>query len=232
MDSDDVDTVFLAGASGDTGQHVLRLLAKRNVRVRALTRSPAKRDRLRRAGADEVVVDNLLDPTTLVSAVDGADAVISAVGSAPADILDSGPYVDGAGIRNLIAAAVEGGIEAFVMESAIGVGEQNASALAEVFDLVIGPIQRAKAETEAALSNAPLGHTILRPGILTNGPRTDDVAVAEPGAKLWGAVSRADVARLLAAAPVTDAAADRTFELVSTPSFRHRRLEIDWQLPH
>jgi hypothetical protein len=57
------------------------------------------------------------------------------------------------------------------------------------------------------------------------------VAVADPGAKLWGVVSRADVARLLIGAPVTDAAADRTLEVVSTPAFRGRALDIDWQLP-
>jgi hypothetical protein len=57
------------------------------------------------------------------------------------------------------------------------------------------------------------------------------VTVAEPGAKLWGAVSRADVARLVAAAPVTEAAADRTFEVVETPGFPGRALEVDWRLP-
>ncbi|MDS0261067.1 NAD(P)H-binding protein [Haloarcula sp. S1CR25-12] len=231
MDSGDVDTVFLAGASGDTGQNVLRLLAPRDVRVRALTRSPAKRARLQRVGADEVVVDDLLDPDDLDSAVDGADVVISTVGSAPTDVLSGGPYVDGVGAQNLLDAALTADVDAFAMESAIGVGPEDASVLATVFDMVIGPIQRAKAATEAALREAPLRHTILRPGILTNGPRTDDVTVAEPGAKLWGAVSRADVARLLIAAPVTDAAADRTFEVVSKPAFRDRRLHIDWQLP-
>lgn len=231
MNPADVATVFLAGASGDTGRNVLQLLSPRDVRVRALTRSPAKRGRLRRLGADEVVVDDLLDPDDLAAAVDGTDVVISVVGSAAADIRAGGPYVDGAGAQNLLDAALTADVEAFVMESAIGVGDAPASPLAAVFDLVIGPIQEAKAATEAALRDAPLRHTILRPGILTSGPRTDAVAVADPGAKLWGAVSRADVARLLIGAPVTDAAADRTLEVVSTPAFRGRALDIDWQLP-
>jgi uncharacterized protein YbjT (DUF2867 family) len=117
------------------------------------------------------------------------------------------------------------------MESAIGVGDDPASPLASAFDLAIGPIQRAKAETEAALRSAGVEHTILRPGILTSEPRTDRVTVAEPGAKLWGAVSRADVARIVLAAPVTPAATDRTFEVVSTPSFAGRGRRIDWRLP-
>ena len=81
-------------------------------------------------------------------------------------------------------------------------------ALADAFGLFIGPVQRAEAEAEAAIRAAPVRHTVLRPGALTDGPRTDDVTVAKPGATLYGAVSRADVARLLAAAPVTDRAAD------------------------
>jgi uncharacterized protein YbjT (DUF2867 family) len=226
-----VDTVFVAGASGDTGRSVLRLLGPRVPTVRALTRSPEGRETLRRAGADEVVVDDLLDPSDLAGALAGADAVVSAVGSDVGDVFGSGPYVDGAGTEALVEAAVAAGVEAFVMESALGVGDDPASPLAAAFDLAIGPIQRAKARAEATLRDAPLRHTILRPGVLTNGPRTDDVTVAEPGAKLYGTVSRADVARLLAAAPVTDRAADATFEVVARPSFPDRAVAVDWRLP-
>jgi uncharacterized protein YbjT (DUF2867 family) len=231
MDPTDVETVFVAGASGGTGRQLLRTLGPRVPTVRALTRSPGKRSTLRRAGADEVVVDDVLDPTDLEGAVAGADAVLSALGSSVTDVRGSGPLVDGAGTVALLEAAVAADVPAFVMLSAIGVGDDPASPLATAFDVAIGPVQRAKAEAEAAIRSAPVGHAIFRPGVLTNGPRTDDVAVARPGAKLWGAVSRADVARLMAAAPVTDAAADETFEVVSTPRFSDRRLSVDWRLP-
>jgi uncharacterized protein YbjT (DUF2867 family) len=199
--------------------------------VRALTRSADRRASLRAAGADEVVVDDLLDPTGLDDAVAGVDAVLSTVGSGAGDVFAGRPLVDGTGTRNLLEAAVEADVEAFVMESALGVGEEPASRLGGLFDLVIGPVQRAKADAERAVRDAPVRHTILRPGILTNGPRTDAVTVAEPGAKLWGTVSRRDVARLVVAAPVTAAAADRTFEVVSRPRFRDRALSVDWQMP-
>lgn len=71
-----------------------------------------------------------------------------------------------------------------------------------------------KATTESALRSSPLRHTILRPGVLTNGPRADDVTVAEPGTKLYGAVSRGDAARLLVAAPVIEGAAVLTVDSV------------------
>lgn len=230
-DVTEVETVLVAGASGDTGKEVLRLLAPRTTTVRALTRSREKQSTLRAAGADEIVVDDLLDPEDLGRAVEGVDAVVSAVGSSPTDVLGSGPFVDGEGTRALLEAATEASVESFVMESALGVGDGPASPLATAFDLFIGSIQRAKARAEAAIRSAPVRHTILRPGVLTNGARTDDVTVARPGARLWGVVSRADVARSLVAAPVTPAAADETFEIVSTPRFRDRAVAIEWSLP-
>jgi uncharacterized protein YbjT (DUF2867 family) len=228
----DVETVLVAGASGATGRELLRLLGSRVDTVRGLTRSAEKERDLRRAGADEVVVEDLLAPADLSDAVADVDVVLSAVGSTLRDALSPGPLVDGQGAQTLVRVAAEAGVEAFVMESAIGVGDDPASPLATAFDAAIGPIQRAKAETEAALRDAGMRHTIFRPGVLTNGPRTDDVTVARPGAKLWGTVTRADIARLMAAAPVTDAAGNRTFEVVGQPQFEGRRLSIDWQLPH
>ncbi|MFB6119377.1 NAD(P)-binding oxidoreductase [Halosegnis sp.] len=231
-DPQSVETVLVAGASGGTGREVLRILSSR-VTVRALTRSPDKRSLLQSAGADEVVVDDLLAPDDLSRAIADVDAVVSTVGSSAADVVmsRSGPFVDGAGTRRLLEAATDAGIDAFVMESALGVGDDPASRLGSLFDAAIGPIQAAKAEAEQAIRAAPIRHTILRPGILTNGGRTDAVSVARPGARLWGAVSRADVARLLAAAPTTPAAADETFEVVATPRFRDRELAIEWSLP-
>ena len=231
MDTDDLDTVLVAGATGGTGREIVRLIGSRVDTVRALTRSADAAPDLRAAGADEVVVDDLLDPDGLAAAVDGVDAVISAVGSTASAVRGGPPFVDGVGNRALLTAAVEAGVDAFVMESAIGVGPEPASALARAFDGFIGPLQRAKGEAEAAIRDAAIRHTIFRPGILTNGRRTDLVTTAEPGAKLWGTVSRADVARIMTAAPTTAAAANRTFEVVSTPRFRDRGTDVDWTLP-
>jgi uncharacterized protein YbjT (DUF2867 family) len=226
-----LETVLVAGASGGTGCALLGLLGTRVPTVRALTRSPERAAALRTAGADEVVVDDLLDPADLAGAVENVDAVLSAVGSTGRAVVGGGPFVDGEGNRALLEAAVDAGVEAFVMESALGVGDEPASRLAGLFEVAIGPVQRAKADAEAAVRAAPLRHTVLRPGVLTSGPRTDNVAVAEPGARLWGWVSRADVARLMAAAPVTGAAADRTLEVVARPRFPERRLTVDWRMP-
>jgi uncharacterized protein YbjT (DUF2867 family) len=99
------------------------------------------------------------------------------------------------------------------------------------FNLFIRPIQRAKAEAEAAIRDAPIQHTIFRPGVLTAGSQSGDVQVAPPGERLWGTVSRADVARLMAAAPSTPAAAEATFEVVRNPLLKDRSTAVEWQLP-
>lgn len=231
MEQTDYECVFVAGASGATGREILRLLGPRPPTVRALTTSPEASGELREAGADEIVVDDLLAPENLDSALEGVDVVVSAVGSGPLDVWTADRLVDGEGVQTLLDAAVRTGAEAFVMESALGVGDDPASLLGGLFDVAIGPVQRAKAASERAIRQAPVRHTILRPGVLTNGSRTDDVTVAEPGAELYGLVSRADVARLLVSAPLTEAAADSTFEVVSTPTFSDRGLTVDWQLP-
>jgi uncharacterized protein YbjT (DUF2867 family) len=231
MEPEAVTTVFVAGATGGTGREVVRLLAPRVRTVRALTRSKGRTEALHDAGADEVVVDDLLAPTDLDAALTDVDVVISAVGSTLRDVASGGPFVDGAGTRALVDAAAAAGVEAFAMESAIGVGDAPASALATAFDAFIGPLQRAKARGEAAVRDAPFDHVVFRPGVLTDGPRTDLATVGDPGAKLWGAVSRRDVARLLVAAPTTPAATNRTFEVVSNPCLRDRGVAVDWRLP-
>ncbi|ESS10909.1 MAG: NADH(P)-binding protein [uncultured archaeon A07HR60] len=231
MSHDELEHVFVAGASGGTGMEVLRLLGPRSPRVTALTSSPANREQLLTAGADTVVVTDLLSPEGLEADLRNVDAVISAVGSGFTDVWTADELVDGTGVQTLLSAAESAGVDAFVMESAVGVGDDPASGLATLFNLAIAPVQRAKATTERLLRESSLSHTIFRPGVLTNGPRTDSVTVADPGSKLYGTVSRADIARLLITAPITPEAANATFEVVSTPSFPERGLTIDWQLP-
>ncbi|ERG96148.1 NAD(P)H-binding protein [Haloquadratum walsbyi] len=226
-------TLFIAGASGDTGRAVLRLAESRVPTIRALTRSETKRSMLHEAGADEVVVDDLLNPDDLETALTDVDAIISTVGSTLGDIRSADRFVDGAGTRALVDTAVSADVDTFCMESAIGVGTGSASPLATVFNTIIGPIQAAKADAEAAIRKAPFRHVIIQPGVLTNGPRTDTVTVAETDsdANLWGTISRADVARVLLGALVTPAATNKTFEVTSTPQPMASASNTAWQLP-
>jgi len=70
MEQTDYGCVLVGGASGATGRAVLRLLGPRPPTVRALTTSPDAGGELREAGADEVVIDDLLTPDDLDSALE------------------------------------------------------------------------------------------------------------------------------------------------------------------
>lgn len=231
MESNERRTVLLAGASGDTGRRVLYLLARSDLDVRALTSDPGKAGRLERVGADEAIVGDLFDRAAAERAVEGVDIVLTAVGSDPQEVLLANELVDGVGNRNLVESATDAGVEAVVMASSLGVDGDRASPMARLFGLAIGPVLDAKTEAERAIRESGLRYTILRPGILTTGAATDDVQVGPAGTGLWGAVSRADVARLLVAAPFTPDAADRTLEVARNPLLRGRSERIDWQHP-
>jgi uncharacterized protein YbjT (DUF2867 family) len=227
------ETVLLAGASGGTGSRALEFLSRTRYRVRALTSSPGKRDGLRRGGADEVVVGDLLDPDDAARAAEDVDAVVTCVGSTPWEVLagNEDELVDGRGNVNLLEAAVEDGASRFVMESSLGVGGDRGSWMARTFRLTIPTVVRAKTRAETAIRESGLTHTILRPGVLTDGSPSDDVQVAAAGAGLWGAVSRADVARRLVASLATREAENRTLEIVRNSLLRRRAEPLDWADP-
>ena len=209
-----IETVLVAGASGGTGRELLDRLRGTDLRVRAITRSAEKVDALERLGADEVVVGDLLRQPDADRAVADADAVLCAVGTRPSSNALVGELVDGEGVINLIDAAVEAGVERFVLESSIGVGD-SAAGMPRAARVALGRILDAKDRAEARLRESGLTYTVLRPGGLTNDPPSGAVVVGEGGDSVSGRVPRADVARLMAAAPFTREAENRTFEVVS-----------------
>ncbi|ADJ14643.1 SDR family oxidoreductase [Halalkalicoccus jeotgali] len=214
-----IETVLVAGASGKTGREILHLLRNTDLHVRAMTRDPANVGRLTRLGADEVIVGDLLEQADADRAVSGVDTVLCAVGTKPGLDALTGGFVDGQGVINLADAASEAGVERFVFESSLGVGDAKAG-LPLPARVLIGPILRAKDDSETHLRESGLTYTILRPGGLTTGPPSGEVVVGEGGDSVSGRISRADVARLMVAAPFTPEAENRTFEVVSHEGLR------------
>lgn len=214
-----IETVLVAGASGKTGREILNLLRTTDLRVRAMTRDPETVPRLERLGADEVIVGDLLHQADADRAVRDVDAVLCAVGTRPGPNALTGEFVDGQGVVNLVDAAIEEGVERFVFESSLGVGNAK-KGFSLPARLLIAPILRAKDEAETHLRGSGLTYTILRPGGLTNGPPSGEIVVGEGGDSVSGRISRADVARLMVAAPFTPDAKNRTFEVVSREGLR------------
>ncbi|WIV66158.1 NAD(P)-binding oxidoreductase [Natrialbaceae archaeon AArc-T1-2] len=214
------DRVLVAGASGDTGRELLTVLGPSELTVRATTRSRTRTDALERLGADEVVVVDFFEPADAVRAVKGCDVVLCALGTPPGPrhVL-GGKLVDRTGVTNLVTAAVGADVDHVVYESAIGVGSSR-ERLPRPGRLLIRATLRAKEDAETAIRRSGLGYTIVRPGKLTNEPPRGDVLVGEGGDTLYGTIPRADVARVMAAAPFTPEARNRTFEIASRGGLR------------
>ncbi|KZN25520.1 3-beta hydroxysteroid dehydrogenase [Haladaptatus sp. R4] len=232
--SNEIERLLVAGASGDTGRELLRQLRSVDVQVRAMTRSPNKERELSEEGADEVIVGDLLDPADASRAVADCDAVLCAVGSSPGlDALLGGDLVDGVGVENLVYAAVAAGVEGFVFESSIGVGDSR-EGMPAALRLPLWHVLNQKNHAESVLRTSGLSYTVIRPGGLTNAPATGNVLVGEGGESVSGSIPREDVARLMIAALFTPDAENRTFEVVSREGQRGTArgvVEIDWQVP-
>ncbi|WP_265111132.1 NAD(P)-binding oxidoreductase [Halosolutus halophilus] len=225
------DRVLIAGATGDTGTELLSVLHPTDLTVRATTRSYANVDTLERLGADEVVVADFFDAADAVTAAEDCDVVYCTLGTPPSyRHTIGGKLVDRTGVSNLLTASVSGDVSHFVHMSAIGVGNSKAGLPLPARLLIRGSL-RAKQDAETTIRRSGLDYTIVRPGKLTNAPPSGDLLIGEGGDSVTGSISRTDIARILAAAPFTSDARNRTFEIVSrdglegTPT---NLVDVDW----
>jgi uncharacterized protein YbjT (DUF2867 family) len=143
--------ILIVGASGFLGREVAKQLLASGEQVRAFTRTPAKVDDLKMAGA-EVFQGDLINAPSLRRACEGIDRVLAAAHS----IIGEGKYrseiVDDIGHRALIDAAKAAGVSHFVYTSVFGASADH-------------PIDfwRTKFRVEEYLKASGLSYTILRP---------------------------------------------------------------------
>lgn len=142
--------ILVAGGTGNLGLELVPYLSARGNGVRVLTRDP-DRARQRLGGAPELFIGDARSPQTLEAALDGVDAVVSAItGFGPGG---AGPKaVDYEGNLNLIRAAEAAGIQRFVMVSMYGASADHQMELA-----------RMKYRAEEALRASRLEWVIVRP---------------------------------------------------------------------
>ncbi|WP_093498302.1 SDR family NAD(P)-dependent oxidoreductase [Streptomyces sp. Ag109_O5-10] len=131
--------ILVTGATGTIGRDVVRQLAARGAKVRALTRDPA---RATVPAGVEVVRGDLADPASLAAASAGATAAF----------LLRPPGPDAGEDAALVAAAREAGVERLVKLSAIATGEAAS-----------GPSAQWHVAGERAVRESGLAWTVLRP---------------------------------------------------------------------
>ena len=167
--------LLIVGATGTLGRQIVRCALNEGYEVRCLIRSYSRASFLKEWGA-ELIGGNLCKPKTLLSALEGVDAVIDAATARPTDSL-SIKQVDWEGKVALIQALVAKGVERFIFFSFLN---------AEKYPQV--PLLEIKRCTELFIAESGLKYTILKPCGFLQGligqyavPILDKQAVWVPG---------------------------------------------------
>jgi len=185
-------TVF--GASGQTGRLVVAELLDKGHSVRAFLRDPSRLNLT--SPKLEVIVGNALDAKAVDAAIQGADAVISALGSARKE---KSP-VFSAAVRLITTSMDKHGCKPISVISAQGVGAEPDDGLAlplRIFRALLGEPIRDMRRMEDELKASDLEWTILRPGGLYDEPLGSYEVKEGNAIKGGGRTRRADLADAL-----------------------------------
>jgi len=200
--------ILILGATGATGQLIVRDATAGGQYVVALVRSNASANL---PGA-EVIEGDARDEGTLARALNGCDAVVSALGTGmgmrKVDLLT-------VATRALVAAMTRADVRRLVCISALGVGDSRNHG-GFVFDrlfqpLLLGPAYKDKERQEAAIRASSLDWVVVRPAMLTNGAARGRIrATTDLAGVNGGKIARADVAQFVLEQLTTDTWLRRT----------------------
>ena len=189
--------VVVFGATGNTGLRFIEQALDKGHQVTAFVRNAdafaPRHERLR-----TVVGDTTGDPARVEAAIQGQDAVVSALGRRKTF---SSEGLIAKSMAAIVPAMRRAGVRRIVLVSAVGVGEtrHQAPLLPRLmYRLLLSDIFADKKAAEDALRAADLDWTIVYPVLLTDGPVTGRYRVGER-LELRGfpKVSRADVAHFI-----------------------------------
>jgi nucleoside-diphosphate-sugar epimerase len=114
--------VVIAGAHGQIGLRLARLLAAQGDRVTGLIRNPDHATEVSGAGAVPVVADlERASVAEVAAAIQGADAVVFAAGAGPGSGAERKLTMDRDGAVKLLRAATTAGVRRYLMISGSGV---------------------------------------------------------------------------------------------------------------
>ncbi len=209
-------TIVIFGASGGVGRALVAAARSRGHTARAVVRPGSRCPE----ASDLRVADVLRDP--LVPLLDGADAVVSALGLRRARLWDpwspltSPPDLCARFVSRLVDALHDGGPRRVVVVSAAGVGDSAPGMNPVMRRLVssssIGLAYRDLAAMEATLFASALSVCVVRPVTLLPGSATGSVREVERFAATM-TIRRADVAAWMLDRAVDDRAG--TFQIAS-----------------
>lgn len=192
-------TVF--GPTGGTGAQLVRQALAAGHHVTAVARHP---DAVAVTGPSlTVICGDVLDPDWPGTGIDGADAVLSALGARP--MKDTTVYSQGT--LAIITAMARTGVPRFVGISASPLAPDSGKSLLErrlvhpVLNRFFGGGYADMRTMETLLAQSPVNWTLFRPPRLTGGPQTGRYRLAAHGRlpRAWS-ITRADLAHAMLAA--------------------------------
>lgn len=187
-----MSTVFIVGAAGKVGRHLVKQLADKQHHVRALHRRAEQGTELSDLGATPVTGDlTAIDVDTLAGQMRGSDVVVFTAGAGGAGV-EVTNAIDGRGLELAVDAARQAGVRRFLLVSAFPEAGRN-KGMGEGFENYMTVKKRA----DVYLAATDLDWVILRPGTLSDAPGTGRVTAGP--AIAYGDVPRADVAATLVA---------------------------------
>ncbi|MFQ6613752.1 MAG: NAD(P)-dependent oxidoreductase [Fidelibacterota bacterium] len=184
--------IAIIGASRGIGNQLLRLALEAGHEVTAFSRHPEKssveHEHLR------VIAGDILDPDSVAAVTKGQDGVCVCIGIPPTW---KPVTVFSEGIRNVLASIRKNTKLAVITGIGAGDSRGHGGFLYDhlVLPLLLKTIYQDKNRVEELLQQSSSNWLIVRPGFLTNNPRTGTYRVVEDltGIKA-GKISRADVA--------------------------------------
>jgi len=189
--------IAVFGATGRTGRELLARAHEKGLQVNALVRQP---DKLREFHDFVSPVEgNVTDPPTVERVVTGCSAVVSVLGRRD----DSPPDLLTVASLNTIAAMKKEGITRLVV--LVNTGVQDPSDRLPLTQRILRFMlykmnDRLSRDSRAAaqiVSDSGLDWTLVRPPILTDGPRTGNYRVGALARGMPLRISRADVAEFM-----------------------------------
>lgn len=146
--------IFVAGATGFVGRHLLESLKESGAPVRCLVRDEKKAERVRAMGC-EAVQGDITDESSLKGLLEGVKTVVHLVGILKEEGRTTFDAVHVKGTQNLVNEAVAAGVKRFFYQSALGADPDSRFQYCKT-----------KARAEQIVMEGGISYTIFRPSLI------------------------------------------------------------------
>lgn len=188
--------ILILGSTGGTGQQIVKQSLEQNFEVTAIARAPSK---LSLSSEKLTVIQgDVLDKNVLIKALEGKDAVLSALGVGKS--LKSNDLISNV-VSILIPAMNATNVKRLIFISAFGVGETFIQAdfiQKIIYKLFFKDVYLDKSKADDQIRKSTLEWTLVYPVLLTDGPGTGKYKVGEKlHMKGIPKISRTDLAEFM-----------------------------------